>query len=241
MIVAAAALALVASPIVARAYVLPGDAILASVAKRRQTLGFNSLVLEGHRGTADAPNKEKVWLAIRPGLGYRLEAKSGEQTDVTLVLGKKIWTYMEGGPAGAGERLRADLVRDFLGSTDKDSGGKRGLAFLDAYGIDDEQVHLGRLEGRVAYVIGAKAGDMSKPQLWIDKDLRVPIRLIEVDKASKKITDTRLLGYGSAQTGEWYPRKIEVWRDGQLISRTTLDVAKVNTPVDDGLFKKPTR
>ena len=232
---------LLAAAAPAAAYVLPADAILAGVAKRRSELGFETLVLEGYRGMARGPNAPTVWLAIKPGVGNRLEVKRGNETTVTLTVGRRRWTFTEGSRPGRRERMRADLNVDFLGATELDPEGKRGLAFCDAHRIDDEIVNLGRIDQRVAYVIGAKSWEPDRPQLWIDKGFNVPVRLIAVDKKTKSVTDTRLLGYGSAQTGEWYPQRIEVWRDGELVERTMFTRARVNEPLNDGLFRPPSR
>jgi hypothetical protein len=63
---AAIALALsIATP--AAAYILPAEAILSSVARRREQLGFKSLVIEGLRRRGGAGTaEERVWEAVLP-------------------------------------------------------------------------------------------------------------------------------------------------------------------------------
>lgn len=220
----------------ARAYVLPAGAILSSCARRRQSTAFTSLVLEGfrRRGTSDTA-EEKVWEAVLPGVGHRQEIRGPEGTTVILTVGNKRWAFREGEKPIA-SKIRPNLITAFLGRTD---GKVEGTAFLSSYNIDNDVVSLSRLDRQIAYVIGAKPWELDKPQLWIDKSFRVPIRLMEVDASSKEMIDTRLLGFGSAQTGEWWPRQIQVWKNGQLIETTTYTEAKVNEPVDPALFKPP--
>lgn len=232
----AATLLLTAAP--AEAFVLPADAILSKVAARRAKMHFDSLVLEGRRtlpGRPDAP----VWMAVKPDKGYRLEVKATEGDEITLAVGRQRWRWTRGQPVPTPDRLRADLLLDFLGTVERDSGGKRGLAFCDAFRIDDGEVSLSRLGDRVAYVIGAKPWEADKPQLWIDKRLLVPIRLIEVDKRSGDRFDTRLLGFASPVTGRWWPRHLEVWKNGELVERLTFDRVKVNEPIEARSFDKP--
>jgi len=72
---------------------------------------------------------------------------------------------------------------------------------------------LSRLVDHVAYVLGAPAHDLGRPQLWLYKDSHAPARLI-VGGA-----DLRLLQYGNPAAAEWFPRVLELWIDGQLASR----------------------
>ncbi|MCC7380360.1 MAG: hypothetical protein IT384_00915 [Deltaproteobacteria bacterium] len=219
----------------AAAYILPAEAILGSITRRREQIDFKSLVLEGfrRRGNSDSA-EEKIWEVVVPGKGARQESKGVDgATTVVLTIGQKRWTFKQGERAAA-SRIKPSLVIAFLGNTDRGSA-ERG--FLDAYGIDADTVSLARLDGQVAYVIGAKPWEPTKPQVWIDKSFRVPVRLIEVDPKTKEVTDTRLLGFGSATTGEWWPRQIEIWKNGQLIETTTYTEVKVNEPVDPALLK----
>jgi hypothetical protein len=73
---------------------------------------------------------------------------------------------------------------------------------------------LSRLGDRVAYVLGAPAKDLSRPQLWLYKDSRAPARLI-----AQGGSDLRLLQYGDPAAADWFPRVLELWQDGQLAAR----------------------
>lgn len=238
-VTAVAAACLYASP--AAAYILPADAILADMAERRAQLGFTTLIAEGYRGTAEDPNQHAVWWALKPGKGQRLEITNDAGKLVIVTAGRKRWTFREGEAPGKPQRVRADLMIDFLADTSGDKGSKRGLAFLDALKISDEQVHLGRLGDHIAYVIGGRAKETDKPQLWVDKNLLTPIRLITIDPSTKARSETRMVGFGSPLTGEWFPRRVEVWRDGAMIERTTIVRVRVNEPLADALFDVKSR
>ncbi len=73
---------------------------------------------------------------------------------------------------------------------------------------------LERLGDRVAYVLGAAAHDLTRPQLWLYKDTQAPARLIAQGGA-----DLRLLEYGNPAGAEGFPRVIELWEGGQLTAR----------------------
>ncbi|MFO0725658.1 MAG: hypothetical protein U1E65_17875 [Myxococcota bacterium] len=221
----------------ASAYVLPTEAILGSVARRREGATFKSLVVEGVRKHTEPDGEDiKVWEAVLPGVGHRVELRASSGTTVILTLGTKRWVFKEGEKAGS-TKIKPSLILSFLG--DVTAGGGEGREFIHAYGIDPEVVTLSRIDKVIAFVIGAHAWETNKPQLWIDKGYRVPTRFIEVDPKTSEITDTRLTGYGSPQTGEWWPRKIEVYKGGKLVESTIYDDARVNEPVESSLFKPP--
>lgn len=218
------------------AYILPSEAILSAVARRRSEIGFSTLVAEGTFQRGDGPSLV-VWEAIKANRVHRIERRDGTNTEVTLTVPGKRWAFKAGERAPAAQKWPGDLLFTFFGSTEKDSS--RTSQFLRAYDIDDNVVSLSRLDKHVAYVIGAKAWETNKPQLWIDKDLFLPIRLITVDRGSGAVTDIRLLGVGEAITGQWYPQRIEVWQNGKLIESTTYSSARLNEEVSEDLFKTP--
>jgi hypothetical protein len=232
-----AAGAAIAIPFSALAYILPAEAILSAVTRRRSEIGFETLVAEGTYQRGDQP-AIPVWEAIDASAAHRIERK-GPDTEVLLTVPGKRYQFKLGEKASQSAKYNGDLVFTFYANTDKEGGLQRALAFLQARGIDENVVTLGRLDKRVCYVIGAKPWETNKPQLWIDKKLYLPARLIEVDKASGSVTDTRLIGIGAPGTGEWFPRRIEVWRDGALVEATTYSSARLNEDVSADLFRPP--
>ena len=119
----------------------------------------------------------------------------------------------------------------------KDPGAKRSLAFLKRHGIDESVVSLARFDDRVAFVIGAKPWETNKPQLWIDKELRVPLRLVTVN--GNVVEELRLLGYGSELVDQWFPRRIERWENGGLVEVTEISAIEVNAALDKDLLAPP--
>jgi hypothetical protein len=226
----------IAWPTDAAAYLLPSDAILSIVASKRAGIGFTTLVAEGVR-TAGG-ERAKVWEGIRAGKAHRIELERPGATDVVLTIDGKRWKFQLGKKAGPPEKVKADLIMTFLGTPEKDPGGKRGILFLKRYEIDDEIVSLDRQNDRIAYVIGAKPWEDDKPQLWIDKEYMLPTRLM-VKEDDGTALEMRLLDFGSGATGEWYPRRIETYRNGQLVESTTYSSANLNLALEDSLFEPP--
>jgi hypothetical protein len=206
------------------------------VQRRRAEIGYTTLIAEGTYQRGDAPAMQ-VWEGLRANRAHRIERRDGTNTEVTLTIPGKHWRFKAGERAPAPARSAGDLMFTFFAHTERDNG--RTSAFLRAHDIDENVVSLSRLDHRVAYVIGAKPWETNKPQLWIDKELLAPIRLIDVEKSSGAVTDTRLLGVGSPVSGEWYPQKIEVWQNGKLVESTTYTKIRLNEEINEDLFKPP--
>jgi hypothetical protein len=221
----------------ALAYILPAEAILSKVGAHRAELYIDTLVVQGTR--TRGAETSKVWWAFQSGKGHRLQVQGASGTAVTLTLSERRWHFTLGGAAGAPTRVRGDLFQDLLFPKAADPGAKRGMALLSRYGIDADQVALSRQDGRIAYVIGAKPWEGTKPQLWIDKELKVPVRLVSVDAKTNVVEDLRLSGYGSELVDQWFPRRIERWENGALVEVTELSAIEVNPAFDRDLLAPP--
>jgi hypothetical protein len=81
-------------------------------------------------------------------------------------------------------------------------------------GIDlNTRTALDRLNDRVVELIGAAPRQLDRPQLWLYKDSNAPARLIA--KRDGHTVDLRLLEYGNPAAAEWFPRILELYRDGK--------------------------
>jgi len=138
-------------------------------------------------------------------------------------------------------RARLDLVSDFFAAGDDGNGlGKeRLLRTLTALGVDSSKRVLTRFDGRIAIVIGADPWDLKTPQVWLDKDGYFPLRFVYKQKSGEgeQLVDIRLLGYGGAKSGSWYPEVTEVWVDGKLRRRATVEAIEVGPDTPRDFFK----
>jgi hypothetical protein len=120
---------------------------------------------------------------------------------------------------------------------EKGAGGaepERPLAkALAARGVALADVALGRLGGRVAWVLGGRPQE-AKPQAWIDKQSFQPVRIVA--RFGDAPRDVRLLDYGSPVGGDRFPRAVEVWNGTQLEARFTTEQLAVNPKLPDALF-----
>ena len=248
---AAAALALAAA-LPALAYVLPVPGILKRMGERRATLELASLEVTGTI-VADADAAERIAAAI----GQR---QPGAPVSVPARLAVKVpgRCRLELAPAGVAETARPFVsVRDGklasgggLGDVPAAVALVRGICTLLAVpttgdasaayaaalakrGIPLQDATLGRFDGQIAYVVGARTND-PKPRLFVAKDGFQPLRLVADDGGA--LRDVRLLGWGSQTGGDWFPRAAALWEGDRARLRFTTERAAANPKLAELLF-----
>jgi hypothetical protein len=95
------------------------------------------------------------------------------------------------------------------------------------------EVALGRLGGRVAWVVGGRPQD-ARPQAWVDKQRLELIRLVAPLAGAER--DVRLLDFGSPVGGDTFPRAVELWSGGHLEARFITEKLTLNPKSPDALF-----
>ncbi|HET8539532.1 MAG TPA: hypothetical protein VFL83_06640 [Anaeromyxobacter sp.] len=248
----AAAAAALAAAVPALAYVLPVPGILRRMGERRAALALASLEVTGTL-VAEGDAAERLAGAV----GQR---PAGAATSVPARLAVKVpgRCRLELAPAGVAEGARPYVaVRDgkvaasggldavpgalalvrgactLLGvATGGDASGAYAAA-LSRRGVPLADASLGRFDGHIAYVIGARAAE-AKPRLFVGKDTFQPLRLLAEEGGA--LRDLRLLGWGSPTGGDWFPRAAEVWNGDRAELRFTTERAAANPRLAELLF-----
>ncbi|MBI4817232.1 MAG: hypothetical protein HY791_13300 [Deltaproteobacteria bacterium] len=222
---------------------IPGiESLTSSTLDRRVRGNLSTLVLTGVRKrseTDDHPVRVKEW--IRIGQGHRLELEDDTGKQIVLITRGLRYEWRDGKGAPKPTRAKADVLSTFLTNP---MGVPEAVRFLAEQKIDVEEINLGRISGQVAYVVGAKPWESEKNQLWIDKQLKAPLALKKSEKADgdskgRSINEVRWLEWGSGQTEEWFPRRIEVLKSGTLVELTIYESVEPNVELDDRLFDPP--
>ncbi|MCG3174416.1 MAG: hypothetical protein GMKNLPBB_02650 [Myxococcota bacterium] len=206
-------LAAVAVP--AAAYILPGYFLFRKFSERLVQSGVNAAVCEIN-AALPGPGGQPV---SAPG---RLTMARAERLrlDVELPGGPWIWArnadhLMMEGPGRPG-RTRAILIDPVTALLAGPSAQPRYLEQTFAHhGVKFEERSLVRHEGRIAIAVGARAGDRNAPQVWMDKDRFVPVRVLWTDEDGAA-NDMLMRGWGATGFGDWIPREIEWIRNGAL-------------------------
>jgi hypothetical protein len=104
-------------------------------------------------------------------------------------------------------------------------------------GFDLSKVHETTFQGRPMIVVGARKGDFSRKQFWIDAERLVFVRLLEpTPRDSSKMQDIRFVNY-EKHGGGWLAPRVEIWTDGKLIFYEDYDDVRTNVSLDDALFE----
>jgi hypothetical protein len=250
---AIAATVLVSLP--AAAYLPPATAILKRLAERRADAGLSamevrgalSLTGEGARRVSVASGLTlagsdlalpAVLLLKTPGrcrLEVALEGVTASGRPAVTVRGGRAVSHRGLGES-PGALALAEGVCALLG--DKGAGGgiesQRAIARrLAGRGIDLRDVAIGRIGGRVAWVMGGRPRE-ARPQAWVDKQSFQPIRLLAPLAGEPR--DVRLLEFGSPITGDAFPHVVEVWRGSELEARFTAEKLTANPRIPDAVF-----
>lgn len=109
---------------------------------------------------------------------------------------------------------------------------------LRQMGIDPAVTSLGRFQGRIAYVLGARYPDETVSQVWVDKETFRPLRCLFVAgpaDVSASSVDIRYSAWQAAARG-WYPSRIDILIDQVLVREIMVTRLNSDPRFDPELF-----
>ncbi|HEX9507287.1 MAG TPA: hypothetical protein VF947_02720 [Myxococcales bacterium] len=233
----------------AMAYILPGTSVLRRMVETRNSIEFSNGRIEGglsffgetarqaaktlHASIqgSELASEGSVFLKL-PGR-CRIESATLDGSKVAAVFSRG--RLRAEGAEVAALAAAVEQICAILGSRGGSESQQRSMLerHLDGLKIDVRLSWLGRLAGKVAYVVGNSAE--GAPRFWVYKDSFLPARLQWTDSQQTQ-WDLRLIDYGSPITGGWFPRIVEVARNGELALRFTAVKANLQTSIPDKVF-----
>jgi len=178
-------------------------------------------------GQGELQSDARVYLKL-PGR-CRLEA-SGSETGKLAVVQAGGQVKNEG-PAVAALAVGVGEVCALFGARSAGDGRAELEAHLRKRGVNVASSWLARFGGQVAYVVGGPKD--ADPQFWVFKDSWLPARIRFTDGGTR--WDVRFVDYNSP-AGDWFPRAVEVSRDGERQVRFTTLSGDPRANVPDRLF-----
>src|SRR5215208_5247469 len=108
---------------------------------------------------------------------------------------------------------------------------------LDSLHVDTEIIRSDVWEGEPVYVVGAKAGDSTANQMWVDKDHLRLVRFVQRQKAGDRtiVSDIRVKGYKGIEGFE-IPTEFLVLRNGRPVWREQYADVRINDAFPAGTF-----
>lgn len=104
---------------------------------------------------------------------------------------------------------------------------------LDSLHVDSDVIRSDVWEGEPVYVIGAKAGDSTSNQMWVDKDHLRLVRFIQRERTI--VSDIRVRNYKEIQ-GFDVPTEFLVIRNGRPVWREQYADVRINESFPPGTF-----
>lgn len=108
---------------------------------------------------------------------------------------------------------------------------------LDSLHVDSEMIRTDEWEGQPVYVVGAKPGDSTSNQMWVDRDQLRLVRFIQRQKAGDRtiVSDIRILNYKD-MGGFDVPTEFLVIRNGRPVWREQYADVRLNEDLPPGTF-----
>jgi len=108
---------------------------------------------------------------------------------------------------------------------------------LDSLHVDTEVMHDDEWDGQPVYVVGAKAGDTTANQMWVDRDHLRLVRFIQRSKQGDRtnVSDIHVQNYKEIQGFE-IPTEFLVIRNGRPFWRERYADVRINEEFPAGTF-----
>ncbi|MDQ3242183.1 MAG: hypothetical protein M3Q09_00410 [Gemmatimonadota bacterium] len=111
------------------------------------------------------------------------------------------------------------------------------LRRMDSLGVNLGRFHEARWQRKRVYVIGAREGDVTANQFWVDADRLVLLRMIQRERRGARtiVTDTRV---GDYREIEGFPIAFEYvsLRDGKPFFKEVYENVRVNVQIPAAMF-----
>ncbi len=108
---------------------------------------------------------------------------------------------------------------------------------LKGLNIDMSLMHEDTFDGRKAYVVGAKPGDLQSMQFWIDKERLYFVRMLRPsEKQAGALQDIRFGDYKQVEGGGWLAEHVSIVADGKVVFEEIYSDIKINPALSADLF-----
>jgi hypothetical protein len=165
--------------------------------------------------------------------GFRAEMRTPSGNKILVDDGRATVTVLNDRIIAEGA-FYGSLLRLFLSRQEQEDI----LQALKRMGINASLVSLGRMSDRVVIIIGAAAGDLSQPQLWVDKDLLLPVRFIGPDylyrDGSYVVQD--FSDQFQVNGALWFPKIVRAFVGSALVRTSVVLQAQTNTSMPQEFF-----
>jgi hypothetical protein len=179
----------------------------------------------------------KLRLEFLPTVAQAMNPSAPAADNGALYVDGRVTTITGGTPARPQDQLNAILL---LTADIHAQPVAETVKQLTTLGVDLTTVRRDTFETRPVWVVGAAAGDLTRPQLWVDAARWTVLRAVDrpvgttggrVSAATEyRLRDVREVG------GVPIAHEILVLRDGQRVVRQRWTQVRIDVPLDPALF-----
>lgn len=214
-----------------------GDDLIAAMHKKYEGKWYRTLTFVQTTTThkPDGTSSDEIWYEALSAPGrLRIDIDPLEKGNGIIFAGGRVSSFRDGKLAGGRPFVHPLLV---LGFDVYAQPPAQTIAQLKGLGIDMSVIHEDVWQGRKVYVVGARAGDMSAPQFWVDKKNLYFVRLIELrGKDKKSIHETQFNKYYKVKGGGWVSPEVLFFTDGKLVTTETYRDIQTGVTLSEDLF-----
>jgi len=214
-----------------------GEEVLAAMKKKYDGKWYKTLTFEQKTTNykADGSSSVETWYEAftMPGK-LRIDMTPLEKGNGIIFADGKVYQFRDGKLAGSRDFVHPLLV---LGFDVYGQAVETTAAQLKGLGIDLAVVHEEPWQNSTAIVIGAKQGDLTTPQFWVDKKNLVFTRLFQLGGRDKKVVqETQFNGYKKAKGGGWVSAEVKFIVDGKVVTTEEYTNIKTDMPLSPDLW-----
>jgi hypothetical protein len=192
-----------------------GEELITAMHKRYAGKWYKTLTFVQKTTTykPDGTSSVETWYEAMslPG-SLRIDIDPLEKGNGILFTGGKVHSFRDGKLAGGRPFVHPLMVLGF------DVYGQPVATTIEqvkGISIDLATMHEAKWQGRDVYVVGAKEGDLTAPQVWVDKKNLYFVRLFErVGKEKKNIQEVQFNKYQKVKGG-WVAPEVVFFVDGR--------------------------
>ena len=215
-----------------------GEDVIREMAKKYQGKWYKTLTFVQKTtfykadGTTD---KVETWYEALTAPGkLRIDIAPIENNNGNIFADGKLFQFRDGKTQGGRPFVHPLLV---LGFDVYMQPAETTIAQVKGVGIDLTQMHEAKWNGMDMYVVGAKEGDMTVPQVWIDKKNLLFYRLIQLAGPERKsVRETQFLKYEKAKGGGWVAVEVKFFADGKMTLLEEYTEVRTDVKLDPSIY-----
>ena len=214
-----------------------GEEVLGAMKKKYDGKWYKTLTFEQKTTNykPDGTSEAHTWYEALTVPGrLRIDITPLEKGDGVIFADGKIYSFRDGKLAGSRDFVHPLLV---LGFDVYGQPVETTAAQLKGLGIDLSVVHEEPWQNSTAVVVGAKQGDLTTPQFWIDKKNLVFTRLFQLaGKDKKNVQETQFNGYQKVKGGGWVSAEVQFFADGKRVTTEEYTDIQTGMPLQSDLW-----